>query len=105
MPIKLKSVNWRNIKLPKGTASNWYIVSEAVLKSEWVIVQYEESTYKLIIKRRDIQMAIYLSTMTVQTAMNHPTKGKTQLTRKKITAKEFEKLLINPRLHTGKGKY
>ncbi len=48
-------------------------------------------------------MSIYLSTMTIQTAMNHPTKGKTQLTRRGITLKEFKKLLDNPRYHTNKG--
>lgn len=105
MALKLKSINWRNIKLPKGVSTNLYIVSEAAIKHKWEIQQYEEHTYKLILRKKGVQLSVYISTMTVQTSMTHPVKGKTQLTRKNITAKEFEKLLINPRLHTGKGKY
>lgn len=42
---------------------------------------------------------------TVGTALNHPTKGKTQLFRKFCDKKEVEAILNNPRLHTGKGYY
>lgn len=42
---------------------------------------------------------------TVGTALNHPTKGKTQLFRKFCDKKEVEKILNNPRIHTGKGYY
>lgn len=40
---------------------------------------------------------------TVGTYMDHPTKGKTQLFRKRCSLEEVMALLKNPRLHTGKG--
>lgn len=43
--------------------------------------------------------------LTISTAMDHPTKGKTQLFRKNQNNSSFIKLLNNPRLHTGKGYY
>lgn len=105
MGLKLKKINWRNIRLPKGVASNLFIVSEAIFKHGWNIQQYDEKIYKIILTNGEVQFSIYLSNMTVQTSMNHPDKGETQLTRNKVTTKELDKLLRNPRHHTGKGKY
>lgn len=105
MAIKLKKINWRNINLPRGVSGNLFSVSSAIIKHGWDIEQYDEKIYKLILRKNGVQLSIYLSTMTVQTSMNHPRKGKTQLSRKNITVKEFERLLINPREHTGKGIY
>lgn len=105
MALKLKTINWRNISLPKGVSSNLYMIAPAITKHRWSIDQYDESIYKLILTKNDVQLSVYLSTMTVQTSLYHPTKGRTQLTRTKITFKEFERLLINPREHTGKGIY
>lgn len=45
------------------------------------------------------------SRFTVGTALEHPTKGKTQLFRKGLTEKEVMELLKHPRRHTGKGYY
>lgn len=42
---------------------------------------------------------------TVGTALDHPTKGKTQLFRKGLTESQVFALLRNPRKHTGKGYY
>lgn len=42
---------------------------------------------------------------TVQTAINHPKKGRTQLNRQGITFPQLEHLFSNPRQHTGKGYY
>lgn len=42
---------------------------------------------------------------TVATALNHPTKGKTQLFRKGIDEKELRAILDQPRVHTFKGYY
>lgn len=46
---------------------------------------------------------IYLTTMTVVTAINHPAKGRNQLYRKNLSYKEMVKILKNPRQHTGEG--
>lgn len=51
------------------------------------------------------RLNLYWTTMTVGTAINHPTKGKTQLYRRHISLKELEKLFRNAREHTGKGYY
>jgi hypothetical protein len=103
MGLLLKKINWKNIKLPFKVNGNLYSVQSEIIGTDWQIIQYEEKTYKLIISNRDCKMAIYLSTMTIQTALNHPKSGKTQLTRKNITQKEFGRLLKNPRYHTDKG--
>ena len=42
---------------------------------------------------------------TVGTALNHPSKGNTQLWRRKQSCEDVISLLDNPRLHTGKGYY
>ncbi len=103
MALKLKSINWQNSKLPAQVNGNLLFISESIIGTNWAIVQWEPLTFKLIITDKVCKMSIYLSTMTIQTAMNHPTKGKTQLTRRGITLKEFKKLLDNPRYHTNKG--
>lgn len=48
---------------------------------------------------------MYYSTRTVGTSMAHPTKGKTQLFRRRVTLDMLDKLLANPRMHTGRGYY
>ena len=48
---------------------------------------------------------VYYSTGTVGTAMNHHTKGTTQLFRKNVDHVELYRILLNPRVHTGKGYY
>lgn len=58
-----------------------------------------------IIKSTFCRINIYYTKGTVGTALDHPTKGKTQLFRKNVTYKQLEKLFINPRQHTGKGYY
>lgn len=52
-----------------------------------------------------VRLNIYWSKGTVGTAMNHPTKGKTQLFRRHCSLKEIRSLLTNPRKHTEKGYY
>lgn len=43
--------------------------------------------------------------LVVQSAINHPKKGRTQLHRRGIDLIALEKLFENPRTHTGKGYY
>lgn len=42
---------------------------------------------------------------TVQTAISHPTKGKTQLNRRDVTLMQLKDIFKNPRIHTRKGYY
>jgi hypothetical protein len=44
-------------------------------------------------------------TFTVQTSMNHPHKGKTQLNRAYVNLGLLNKIFENPRVHTKKGYY
>jgi len=46
---------------------------------------------------------IYMTKMTVATAITHPRKGKTQLFRKDVDSKLMDKIFVNPRVHTHKG--
>lgn len=43
------------------------------------------------------------SLFTVLTALNHPSKGKTQMTRKFLSVETVLKILKKPRLHTDRG--
>jgi len=45
---------------------------------------------------------VYLSTMTVATAINHPNRGKNQLYRRDVSLKALEKIFENPRTHMKK---
>ena len=103
MGIKLKSINWKNSRLPPKINGNLLFVSQGIKDTQWNILKFEPQTYKLIIYTDNCQMSIYLSTLTIQTSLNHPKQGKTQLTRKNVTIKEFHQLLKDPRAHTNKG--
>ncbi len=52
-----------------------------------------------------LRVNIYLTKMTVATAMHHPKRGKTQLYRRNVSKKLLERILRDPRAHTGKGYY
>lgn len=106
MALRVKRVNWQSSTLPPDVRGNLHMVIQAVIAAyNWNFIRYEGSNYKLIIRNLGCQMCIYLSTMTIQTALDHPHQGKTQLTRKRVSALEFAELLKNPRAHTKKGYY
>ena len=46
---------------------------------------------------------VYLTKMTVGTALNHPTKGRTQLFRRDVDYRELHRIFRNPRVHLNKG--
>lgn len=56
-------------------------------------------------KNVKVKVNIYLTTLSVSTAMNHPKKGKTQLHRKNSCLEHIEQILKNPRVHTKRGYY
>jgi hypothetical protein len=87
------------------------IIDEAVYY-DWLILKSGYNHINLI--RNDIKMNICYNkpvtpagnfSFTVQTALIHPKKGKTQLTRNDINLRTLLKLFENPREHTGKGYY
>lgn len=50
-----------------------------------------------------LRINVYLTKMTVSTALQHPKQGKTQLFRRQVTPEELNKIFENPRVHTKKG--
>lgn len=104
--LRVKSFNWNNIVAPKKVTDMLLRVEVMSKFHGCSITKYHERTYVLNLERNGKEkMNICLSTMTVQTAMNHPKKGKTQLNRKNVSPAELEKLMKNIRQHTGKGYY
>lgn len=51
-------------------------------------------------KKTVATISYYAPILTVQTAINHPKKGKTQLNRKGVKMELLEKIFENPRIHT-----
>lgn len=60
-------------------------------------------SYSKEINEGTARVNVYLSKMTVATALNHPKQGKTQLYRRNVDAKLLNKIFINPRVHTNCG--
>ncbi|EPZ34257.1 hypothetical protein ROZALSC1DRAFT_30458 [Rozella allomycis CSF55] len=54
-------------------------------------------------ERSGVKMDYYPTTGTVKTSMNHPTQGPTQMFRRDLSESSFQKVLENPRHHTGQG--
>lgn len=48
---------------------------------------------------------VYYTTGTVGTCVEHPISGKTQMFRRKVDYDTLQRILQNPRVHTGKGYY
>lgn len=84
---------------------NLFEVDVLARKHGWNILRLHPKTYVLNLERNGVKMNIYLTTLTIQTAMDHPRLGKTQLNRKHLTKREIEQIFINPRSHTQKGYY
>lgn len=70
----------------------------------WNFCTYDKNTGMISFKRDgNERINIYLTTMSVATAINHPKTGKNQLYRRNISYNELLKLFKNPRTHTGRG--
>ena len=83
--------NYRHIK-----TGDWCMNFERFVNSERTVINVYWS-------RKSIDA--HTQHFTVQTALNHPKMGKTQLNRKNITLKELAMIFNNPRIHTKKGYY
>lgn len=71
----------------------------------WDQLDYQENIYMVSFRRNGVRLNIYLTTLTISASMDHPSKGKTQLFRKRLSNKEIGGVFVNPRIHTGKGYY
>lgn len=72
---------------------------------QWEYIGADDSVKMISFRKDEKRINVYLTTMTVATALNHPTKGKTQLFRKDVSLYVLEKLFADPRTHTGRGYY
>lgn len=78
------------------------------LQNGWSYKQFDTNTgmisfIKPVDKDGYNRINIFLTTLTVATAINHPKMGRNQLYRKGLNINQIKKLFTNPRLHTGKG--
>lgn len=105
MSFKIKEIRWENVNLIPKLRANLFLIVELIKENNWEIIKYHDNNFILNLKKGKIKMNVYLSTLTIQTSMNHPTKGKTQLNRKNLKHNELKLIFQNPRSHTGKGYY
>lgn len=69
----------------------------------WQETRHDDYNCHLRFERKGVVMNVYYTKMTVGTALEHPTLGKTQLFRKNVSMKLLEELFADPRLHTKLG--
>jgi len=77
---------------------------EIAQKHGWRFLEYQEDNKMISFTNDKKERAnFWYTTRTLGTCINHPTSGKTQLFRKKVTNAQLEKIFEDPRIHTGKG--
>lgn len=81
------------------------MVREIAFRHGWEYIGCNEENFMVSFTQEGKRINVWLTTLTVATAMNHPTKGKTQLYRKDLSYHQLEKVFGNPRVHTKKGYY
>jgi hypothetical protein len=80
-------------------------IQEVAKRNNYPMIDMRTSPPMISFGKDGIRINIYYSTMTVETCIKHPKKGKTQLFRKNVSLSELDKIFKNPRQHTGKGYY
>lgn len=80
-------------------------VDVIALQAGFECIDFQTNIGMASYRKGDVRINVYLTTLTVATALNHPKKGKTQLFRKNLNFVELRELFNNPRKHTGKGYY
>ncbi len=110
--MKLITYQWRvkkfhieKMNCRPDIKSNLAMIMLYANQHKWDCIAFYAASYHILLRRKKVTMNVYLSTMTIQTVMNHPSKGRTQLNRRNLSIQQLEQLFINPRVHTGKGYY
>lgn len=105
MTVKLiaKQFKFDNLRCQAQVKSNLSAIMLYAGNHGWKCTGFYAASYHVILERGKEQMNVYLTTLTIQTALKHPKKGRTQLNRKGLSLIEIEQVFINPRTHTGKG--
>lgn len=82
-------------------------VQRIASSSGWQLTDYQDNikmiSFKKILNGSKARINIYLTKMTVATALEHPKQGKTQLYRRNVSLECLGAIFENPRQHTGKG--
>ena len=103
----VKEFKMASLKCPAQVRSNLAAIMLYAEKHNWKIIGFYAATFHMILGHRGKgqQMNIYLTSLTVQTVMNHPKRGVSQLNRKGLDIFQIEEVFKNVRKHTGKGYY
>lgn len=80
---------WKHLK-----TQEWCMNFEKVIDTKRVVVN--------VFWNKTVALGMEEVRFTVQTAMDHPKKGKTQLNRKYVSLYLINKIFENPRIHTQK---
>lgn len=73
---------------------------------KWSFLTFQKNIGMLSFVKDHMRINVYITKMTIATAINHPKHGKTQLYRRNVwRTEELNKIFSNPRTHTGKGYY
>lgn len=79
-------------------------IADRALPKGWRVREEQANIGLLILERPGEQVNVYYTRMTVGTCVFHPgQKKRTQLFRRNVTPHELDRILSNPRAHTGKG--
>lgn len=97
-----KQFKFENLRCHAQVKSNLSAIMLYAKNHGWKCIGFYGGSYHLILERGKQQMNVYLTTLTIQTALKHPKLGKTQLNRKGLSLMQIEEVFKNPRTHTGK---
>ena len=94
---------------PNELHNRYEIVENLAIKNGWVKLVYQENigmlSFTKLYNKSKARINVYLTKMTIASAINHPKKGKKQLFRWGLSPDEVNKIFKNPRLHTKRGYY
>lgn len=103
--IELEDWNDLQIVSQEELVDKMLYIKKLSEKHGWTKIKGNKQPLMISFLKEDTRMNIYPTTMTVSTALEHPTSGKTQLFRKEVSLQTLNSLFINPRTHTNKGYY
>lgn len=81
------------------------VIDKYAIEHGYTLIDWQENIGMVSYLKDFVRINVYLSTLTVSTAMNHPKQGRTQLFRKNLDIKTLKRIFRDPRAHTGKGYY
>jgi len=80
-------------------------VRDAAAGTAFGEIGHNEASRVISFRSSTTRINVYYTTGTVATCLNHPTRGKTQLFRRRVGLELLYNIFVDPRLHTGRGYY